>query len=334
VVAIYPQFQHIHCSSRFDRTPAQLEIDLDNWMKTASIVTMTEVGNDRHAAQLAEKGWGYLYVKGAAPGDDCGIAWHKRDWDLVKRFDQRISTIRIPRGKVNAQQWFISVLLRGRAMGHTLLVCVTHMPAHLQGRGGQHWGTWDAHWKIRKAAYQQAMKNYSTHVKALARKHKADAVLVIADWNLNLKLAWVQHYMNVHWGKDYRQAWKRFPTSGGSRFGKQVVPLGAPGKGHGDPIIDGTLYHGVEVAVEPNLMTPVRSSDHRPYREEFIFNHAAGKPIDDGADVAAVGAVTPGPEWWGFGDYIDDEFYEVDDAGIPIYADLYVAVGGEGGEVL
>lgn len=330
-----PAFHHIHCSSRFDRSAASLEADIDNWVQEASIITLTEIEIDKRAAQMSEEGWGYYNAKKGAGADNCGIMWRKDTW-REKRHEVRKLVPHAYHGinHMLPPVYGCSVLLRHRDSGHLLLVSVTHMPSYVQGHQGKHWTTSEPFWAERKAMYQDAMKTFSTHVKDLVHKSHADGVLVCADWNLNLKLNWVRAYFRDHWGKDYRQAWVRFPTSGGSLHGIQAVPLGAPGKGSGDSIIDGSLYHGLEVSEDPNLMHRVRSSDHRPYKEEFTFNHDPGKPAKDGPQEPASGDLQPGPAWWGFGDYLDDELYMVDNGGVPYYPDIYAQAGAKGGEVL
>lgn len=327
-----PAFRHIHCSSRFDRSASSLEADIDDWVKEASVITMTEVNIDKRAQQMSEEGWGFHYIPGSNPGAGDGIMWDHSVWHCKKKYQMRLSNIAIAHGTVQAKQWFTGALLKHVKDGHTLLVVVTHMPTHAQGLKTPH-QHWHDQWLDRKQAYQQAMRNYSNYVHKIMADKQPDGVIVVADWNLNLKYHWVRAYMRDHWGKSFRQAWRQFPTSGGSLHGGAMVPLAAPGKGHGAGIIDGTLYHGLEVTLKPNLMAAVKSSDHRPYREAFQFNHDAGKPAKDGSEPDATGDIKPGPEWWGFGDYIDDELYTVDDGGA-LYPDLWVATGSKQGEVL
>jgi len=62
----------------------------------------------------------------------------------------------------------------------------------------------------------------------------------------------------------------------------------------------------------PNLMATTASSDHRPYKERFAFASKAGSPGATDDDDTASGDTKPGDEWWGFGDYIDDEIYAMD----------------------
>jgi hypothetical protein len=325
-MANLPEFSHIHCSSRYDRSAADLESDLDDWMAKASVITLTEVGNDNRAATMREKGWAYYNAKSGQGKDDVGICWKSEDWKRVSGAVRRISDGTFERlvGHQANPLFSATVVLRNTHSGHKLLISVTHMPAHVQG-ASDFANIRDepaAVWEKRKLAYLSGLKNWSLHVKDQERKGHVDATLIVGDWNVNLKLDWVRQLLASHWGDNYIQAWKRFPTAGGSLTGGAVVPLGAPGKGVGDRIIDGSLYRGLKVTDEPNLMRRVKSSDHRPYQEAFRFMSLAEKPlVEDGQ--ADGDTIKKYPEWWGFGDYLDDEIYQT------------VKVTGEaGGEVL
>lgn len=316
IAAKQPKFTHIHCSSRFDRSAAALEKDIDNWMDQCSIITMTEISNDGHAQKLQEQGWGYYNAKQTQGQDECAIAWRKDRWKRTAGGVMKLNNADYYRrdGRVADPVYSCDSVLKHTETGHKLLISVTHMPAHVEGRGG--WRTTENKWQARKAAYMSSMTNWHTHILALDAKHKPDSTMVIADWNLNLKETWIRDYMKNVWTSRYKSAWVRFPTSGGSMSGGHPAPLGAPGKGYGDRIIDGTLIRGLSVDIEPNLMGVVASSDHRPYKEGFQFSAPAGHPTAEAGDDAAAGDdasgnIWYGEEWWGFGDYMDDEIYQI-----------------------
>jgi hypothetical protein len=318
----FTEFTHIHCSSRFDRPAAQLESDMDDWMAVASLVTVTEINNDQRAGTLREKGWGYYNAKHGDGADECGIAWRLDTWgrmaaDVTKLTNQQYFRLD---GRVAEPIWCCSVVLRRVDTGHRMLVSVTHMPAHVEGKGG--WRTTEYKWQARKNAYLSSLQNWGQRIRALITQHKPDMIMVVADWNLNLKQNWVRDLIR-HNFTGFTQAWQRFPTTGGSLGGGPVAPLGAPGVDYADRIIDGTLIAGGAVTVEPNLMARVASSDHRPYREGLAFAHPAGHPATPSDDGDAEGNTSAGDPWWGFGDYRVDEIYEVG-----------VVTGSAGGEVL
>lgn len=298
------EFNHIHCSSRFDRSAVSLESDVDDWRQQASIITLTEVNNDQRAVTLREKGWGYYNSPLGGGRDDGAICWDSEVW---RRLNGHV--VRLSRGSIAGRGnplWACTATLHHRNSGKKMLVAVTHFPA-------AHGATWAQ----RKVLYLRGLKIWSTHVHAMQRRAKADGVLVCADWNLNLKDRWV--FDLLHSSMGLRSAWQNFPTAGGSRIGGPSAPAGAPGHSGHDRIIDGSLYQGLKVADGPHLMSRVSSSDHRPYRERFAFAGKNDRPDDHQPS----GDVKHGEAWWGFGDYMTDEIY-----------DQNVNTGAAGGEVL
>jgi hypothetical protein len=321
-MANLPAFRHIHCSSRFDRSPASLDFDIQVWIESCSLLTLTEVTNDNRAAQMRNTGWDYYNSKQGHDADNCGIAWRKDTWKRKSGKVLRLSHNTFDRvnGMHNLYIWAATVVLVHKASGHRLLVSVSHPPAHVEGHGG--FLTTGAGWQARKRAYMTALDNWSAHVKDMEHKQNVDATLIIADWNVNLKDQWFRNLLKQKWGKKYVIAWKVMPHDGGALSGGPDAPDGSPGVSKGDRIIDGTLYRGVTVKDGPHQMARVRSSDHRPYSETFQFLDKGAKEDDDNNGKGA-GDTYHGVEWWGFGDYLTDEMY-----------DLTRATGEAEGEVL
>lgn len=316
-----PEFRHIHCSSRFDRSAESLETDLDTWMADCSLITLTEVTNDGRASKMREKGWAYYNAKLGQSRDDTGIAWRTDTWKRKTGKVIRMSKNSFDRvnGLHNLYIWSSWVVLVHRDSGLKLLVSVTHFPAHIEGQGN--FKTTGEGWAARKRAYITALDSWGTHVRDSERKNHVDASLCVADFNLNLKQKWVQDLLKLHFGKDYHQAWTYFPTAGQSMGNPHPAPDGGEGTGPGDHIIDGSIYHGLKITDGPNLMNRVRSSDHRPFNESYRFLTPSEQKAE--GDDTPSGDTYHGTEWWGFGDYLDDELYEV-----------VRASGEEGGEVL
>jgi hypothetical protein len=288
-------FTHIHCSSRFDRSLESLEHDLDNWMQRCSIITLTEVQNNRRSGRLREKGWDYYSAKKIQGADNCAIGWSREVWSVQWQGVRKLHQHRWI-GHHFAYVHAAAVLLKHRQRGQTLLVMCTHMPAHIDAHGDdKHFITTGAGWRGRKAAYQTSIKNWSTWTHQLDRSKRPDGILVVADWNISLKDDWFRAYLKDHWGKDYKLGWKHFGTMGW--------------RGGSPRVIDGTLAKGLAITEGAQMMHAVRSSDHRPYIESFDF---AGKGTRS-EDPGTTGHTKPGRAWWGFGDYeADDEIYSVE----------------------
>jgi len=263
-------------------------------MAHSSLITLTEISRDWRSATLREKGWGHFNASAGGGADDCGIAWRTDTWHRKDAFARRLSTMRfptVPGYRPIVPTYAATALLKHVSSDKTLLVSCAHMPAHIEGHF-RYPGT--EQWRARKRAYTSAVDGWSTMVLNQSRRHKPDAVLVVADWNLNLKYHWVREYFHDHWKKaGLKGAWQHFPTGGT----------------HGNRIIDGSYIDGLEVTDGPELLGVVRSSDHRPYRETLKLLGGA-KPEDNRFYNPATGHVEKGKEWWGFGDYQYDEMFE------------------------
>lgn len=301
-MAGFPEFNHIHCSSRNDRPVAALEADLDTWMAQCSLITLTQVQNDRHAAAMREKGWAYYNSAKDNGSDHAGIAWRvdtwAKTWSNVRRLIQQpyqlYATVSSP-----AYIWAAAVILRHRTSGRKLLVVCTAMPPHLEGR----WTSLEEYWLNRKRAYMAGCDALSNWCEQLQRLKDVDGIMIACDWNLNLRDDWYRDFLIDCFGPQYHFGWTHYPTAGTS--------LG------GNKIIDGTLVRHLKVEVGAVLLPRVESTNHRPYKEQFKFVKGEIPWMDP-----PTGSTQPGVAWWGFGDYDDDEIYAIE-------RELTGAAGGE-----
>jgi len=271
-------------------------------MENSSLITLTEVASSDRASKLREQGWGHFVASEGGRSDDAAIAWEKKTWRDQEHWAKKLHGSFGSGALLVSGLWCSDVLLKHVGTGQTLIVSVSHMPAHVNGTEGfsNIRNEPAAIWAARKQAYQQGMDQWSTHVQDICRRKKPDALMVVGDFNVNLKDDWFRAYMKQHWKPlDLTLAWKHFPTEGGT--------LG------GNRIIDGTYYHGM--STDGAVLQPrVNSSDHRPYKESFALG--ATEPVE--FYDPATGHIGPGVEWWGFGDYAYDEMFEkqtVDDDG-------------------
>ena len=287
-----PQFIHLDRPSRDDRSAAALGEDLVGWRAKASVITLTDVENDKRAAKLGADGWGYYNSPNDDGSDVCGIAWNAdlwgRYWSGRKRLTNR--TYQLYSGKTGKKLYACSTVLKYKTTGHTVLVSAVRFPDHVEGDTG--FRTDDERWKARKAAYIGAVQGWRDYVKDLRKRRPTDGVLMVADWNLDWKLGWVQEQMHAWWSPvGMKEGWIHLPTKGT----------------FGDRISDGALYRGMTTSGS-EVGSNVSSSDHRPFQTAFTFL-GAHDPEDDGG---TEGGGTYGEAWWGFGDYEDDEIYHID----------------------
>lgn len=298
--ALPPSFFHIHCSSRFDRSAAELEEDLDQWMEKAQIITLTEVSNNRQASRMREKGWEYANAKQHDGQDECGIAWDLTHWTRTQGWVVKLSNHRYYElnGRPAKPVYALTVLLRRKKSKHKMLVSVAHLPEAVEGDQG--WNTEEARWRARKEAYISSNVNWKQAISKCVRQVKPHAVMITADWNLNLKEYWVRDFLQSKWGMtDLELAWKVFPTESSSF--------------QANKLLDGTLYWGLDPkdyawpAMNPTLLGQRRANNHRPMQEEFwMLTKKEARDLDWSSEGDNELLGTP---WYGFGDYEDDEIY-------------------------
>jgi hypothetical protein len=279
---------------------------MDRWMNSCSMITITEVANDRHAATLREKGWGYHNAKKNNGADDAGIAWRKDTWYNPWRATRKLTNrtyLDVETGERTTEYVHAcSVVLKHVTSGSKILVSVARLPSGLDAAAG--FNELEQGWRARKAAYIECNVTWSAWVEQTRIENNVDAIMVVGDWNLDLKADWVREFLTTHWGERFHLTWTHFPTMGSG--------LG------GNRIIDGTLAKHLKIEDDSaKLMDKVASSDHRPYIEHLKF-----KPGDIIGE-PTTGDTYHGEAWWGFGDYVDDELYTIEQF-----------AGSAGGEVL
>jgi hypothetical protein len=267
-------------------------------MADSSLITLTEITNNNRAARMAEQGWRYFNARDDVgnDADNCGICWKTEVWHRKDAWIRKLSArrwIRIQTQRPGPPLWSCNVVLKHVLSDRTLLVSLSHLPPAVQG----YWrNPGPEQFRARKEAYTDAMHQWKNGVIQAERKWQPDGVLVVADWNLDLKEDWVREYLDGLWKEcGLIRAWTNFGTAGSSLGGNRQI--------------DGSYYGGMTKAIEPFLMPRVASSDHRPYKESFTI--MGGMDIaKPGAQDPSEGQTSPGKPWWGFGDYQYDEMFE------------------------
>jgi len=238
-------FRHTHTSSRYDRSAQSLEAALDNYMKDADLITLTEVASPTRSDKIKEKGWGGIWANHGG-GDDSAIAWRQSEFELVYADSTPLTNGRLAGSRTNI---YAARAVLEHVSGARLVVSSVHLPASVEGRGGFKKAQRYAVWKVCQVALR-------LKTNALARRFNADAVMIVADWNINIKMSWVQAWFKTNF-PTYRLTWQKpFPSRGT----------------HGRRIIDLTLIGGaLKTVKKPWLLKKDSSSDHVAYSEVLGF---------------------------------------------------------------
>jgi hypothetical protein len=230
--------EHAHTSSRFDRSPASLAA-LAHQLRARGpdVLTVTEVDNPRRARALRASGW----VVYRPPGTDVALSWPRSRWRAAGARPGVLGN-GLGAGWVVLDRRAPRAGLRGEPS--RILVTLAHLPSHVEY--GDRWRTGEP----RVGLWRTAVRRWGHQVAAVAARRHPDLVLVVADWNIDVR----------------RPVWRstvlrHFP---GLRRTWDVGALPRAGTHAGRRLIDATLTNGRGRA---RLLPRTASSDHRPYDE-------------------------------------------------------------------
>lgn len=237
------KFKHIHLSTRYDRSTDVLRRVVASYIRhDASIMTFTEVDTEKREKVLRQfEGWGF--VAGDKTGrDDCGIMWNEEEWTVLHK--ETINVAKYMAGNIGAAY----AVLEHKDTGKAIVVSVVHLPSSVEGHGRVAGG--------RAAEWFLARRNWVKHAKALRKRFGAKSIMLVADWNLDLKKKWVRVLIKAQHPR-FKWLWKNWPVVGT----------------HGNRLIDFTLIKGgLRMVKHPEIHGMTRASDHRAYEETLAFN--------------------------------------------------------------
>lgn len=239
-------FVHVHASGRFDRSPASLETALDTYVyhEHADLLTLTEVSGNPRSSTLPESQWSVVQSKDGGRKSDSAILFNNNTWTL--RFQEVVPIVQGD-GSI-LPVWAVFAVLKHES-GKVVVVSSAHLPRSVEGKTG--FSKVEAK---RVRATLSGSQQWRQHANGLYREWDADAILLAADWNLNIKKSWVQRWFK-----------KSAPAYDANWQGKMPV-RGTLGK----RIIDIALLRGLRV-VSREILPHNKSSDHTPYREVLEF---------------------------------------------------------------
>lgn len=246
--AAEPTTIHNHASERYDRSLSLLRDDVRRHTRApADLATFTEIQQRPRARTLHEldDGWtGYT-----DPRTDVGVMWRNRKWDEIHRHRTRLTphTYRTwTRGTIK-RTYAITVILRADPpRTGRLLVTIAHLPAGIQ-RGDR----FNRHTPQRNRVWADAVRGWAAWVDRARRRWHPDAVLVVADWNVDLR--------RPVWRNRIRREFHLRPTWEPGHLPRR----GTQGR---DRLIDGTL---TDLRGRARLLRWTPVSDHTPYRERL-----------------------------------------------------------------
>lgn len=226
----------VHASLRFDRSVNTARSVVRKYRESASIVTLTEIAG--RPSVYKQDNWSQVI------GNDSAVTWDQRVWKSVGTNTQVYEGVwRGRRDRLGVPM----VTLENRVTKIRLLVAAVHTPAGVEGSWSRPSGAVDTHKFITNKVADTA--------EAFAKKTKADALAVGADWNLNYHRDWVRSYLNNTFnGWKYQWSLNR-PNSGTHRGGR---------------LIDGVVARGVKFN-KSYILPETAASDHRATSTTFTI---------------------------------------------------------------
>lgn len=235
--------RHIHSSGRYDRPDEAVRNALRRYASHADLITLTET-QKRERNVLRMDGWRVSKYSGAGTGDPA-ILTDSRIWEVLLMWSHKLTDKEQRRGPGGPPPpHSLTVLLRNKGNGKRLLVSVAHLPSHVEG-------DWrDRTWRVQ--VWLEAHREWKRHVNWLRKRYRVK-VMMVADWNLDIKKRWVRAALKALHPR-LKLTWRE-PFEGGT---------------HHNRIIDATVT-SLRVLREAVLFEDDASSDHRPYFEVLGF---------------------------------------------------------------
>lgn len=261
-------FKHIHSSSRYDRSVASLANAAKAYAASgAHIITWTEVERESREQAIRNALPGWRFVSGdMSYANDCAISFDKDRFGLL--FSENFKSTDVPfydkGGKKKHPQWATNAVLFDRTNNKRLVVVVIHLASGIEGALAAESRAAVGKRKFRFKGTTKAAKNWYASFRGakkranyLKKKFKAQGIVFVADWNIDLKTQWARTLVKTL-APLYLLTWRNVNVRGGT---------------HGNRIIDGTILAG-NIGVTKRgavLFKDDNSSDHRPYVETLTW---------------------------------------------------------------
>lgn len=236
-------------SGRWDKPAALMVKALTDSMEHSNITHLTEVAGKQRAPALKaackKHDWALAHA-GARPLGECAVVADKTVWSMYSWEPYEIGPDLGP-GSIEVA---VVAVLDHVESGIRLLTTEAHLPATVEG-------VWSKK-TPRVLAYRKCIVEWKKVIKAAESKHHPDAVIITADWNLDLHKAWVRAWVKV-----------TFP---GYSLVKEIPKRGSHGAALNGRLIDWCLTKNVKDATL-DVLDGDGSSDHKRVRIAGLITH-------------------------------------------------------------
>lgn len=226
------------------------------YRKYAEIITWTEVEHEHRERAMREAlpKWGHI-TGDKSYANDCGISFNPNRLSLLFCDHDRTTESRYPnvKGMLRDPAYATYAVFKDNETGNVVVVAVVHLASSVEG---------DLRIKRitkRTISWTTGFIGTKRRTNRLMKVWDADAAAIVADFNVDFKMAWVRALIKAM-APSYSHTWRVHRIDGGT---------------HGRRLIDATLLRGrLRVQGSAVLMPDDNSSEHRPYRERLFWkNH-------------------------------------------------------------
>lgn len=196
---------------------AQLEHDL---ARLATLVTYTETTTPG-AIVGRRAGWDHYPGDNRPGANENTITWDHDTWDpLGPGFTEAITQTLYALGNGHTRPPVHATVqpLQHTPTSRQLAVIVIHAPSAIQGRGRLIGGV------RRTIANLEMYAGLRRLRRRLRQQHPGIAFLIVGDWNLDHRLAWVRALLRTRVG--LRNAWHKLPPPHRGTHGRRVIDAG------------------------------------------------------------------------------------------------------------
>lgn len=184
------RFSHRHHSmlAKVIKTdPDAIRAALRLHRRNCSVITGTEATRPKWDTLLTEDGWQAFHEAGDYGRADPWVAWDPALWTLVANWTVQLSAVTYNGRRVHAAV----AVLDHKGFGRRVAFLSIHFPAHLEGDMRRDRAT------TRTRAYRSALAGLRELVAHIRLTYPGTAVVLGADWNLNIRRRWVRALLRL-----------------------------------------------------------------------------------------------------------------------------------------
>lgn len=244
-------FTRIHSSGHVSQSADSLRKAITLFSGMAEVITVTECPQGAREQALSAPGFTRVHGKSGDAGQLGGLFDDKR-FKVVGVYEAPLTNLQYTRvggAKAPANEALV-IALKDLVESKVLVMILAHTPAGIEGSSGPG-GIWKNY--FRSSVARAAITGMKAVKKEAHARFQPDAMILDADWNLNIERADVRAFFKLLLPR-FTPNWAKYDTKG--TLGKRFIDVG--------------FLRGLKVTVPP-VPHDTPSSDHRYYIETLEY---------------------------------------------------------------